>query len=91
MLLYPASCIHQYKSSGSSRSIPVLGSTANPKDSKVTTPIKTLSIMSEIQIGLVFSRPRIFIQTLAPFTFISPVISFSFGKSNRSIQLGIFP
>lgn len=39
--------INQYKSRGLSFRVPVAGSTANPKDSKVTTPIKTLSIMSE--------------------------------------------
>ena len=43
-ILYPASCNCQYKSSGLSFNVPVAGSTSKPKDSKTTTPSKTLSI-----------------------------------------------
>jgi hypothetical protein len=77
--------INQYKSRGLSLRVPVVGSTANPKDSKVTTPIKTLSIMSEIQTGLVFSLSRIFIQMSAPFTFISS----SMEKTPMQVVLGV--
>ena len=70
--MYPASCIRQYKSSGLSFNVPVAGSTSKPKDSKTTTPSRTLSIKSEIQTGKASSFPFSFSQALPLFTFISP-------------------
>lgn len=63
---------NQYSSNGLSLSFPVVGSTSNPKDSKTTTPSKTLSITSEIQIGKASSLFFSFIHALPLSTFIIP-------------------
>ena len=64
------SCIrqYQYKSSGLSFNVPVAGSTSKPKDSKTTTPSKTLSIKSEIQTGKASSFPFSFVHALPLFS-----------------------
>ena len=64
--------LSQYKSSGFSFKVLVVGSTSKPNDSRTTTPSKTLSMKSEIQTEVGVSFPLTFTIAGPFFTFTSP-------------------
>ncbi len=62
----------KYNNNGVSFNVPVLGSTLKPRDSNTTTPINTLSMISDIKTRVTSSLPLIFIRASPSFNLIIP-------------------